>query len=147
VCARGSNWAWLGAPTTSLLGVMNTLSNRILLVASYCLMCINMTIEVFNHPDAKDHAGSVTGLAFCVVTLVALVWRVPPLWVTAVAVLNVVLALFGAYLIGYVAFSHGVTWTEAPETLVRVYLVVLVPIVAVYYFITLARTRNSAHAA
>jgi hypothetical protein len=126
---------------------MNTLSNRILLIASYCLMCINMTTEVFNHPDAKDHAGSVTGLAFCVVTLVALVWRVPSFWVTVVTVLNVLLALFGAYLISYVALSHGVTWTEAPETLVRVYLVVVVPIVAVYYFITLARTRNRAHAA
>ena len=51
---------------------METLSNRILLIASYCLMSINMTIEVVGHPDAKDHAGSITGLAFCVAILVAL---------------------------------------------------------------------------
>ena len=126
---------------------MNTLSNRVLLIASYCLMSINMAIEVLNHPDAKDHVGSITGFGFCLVTLVALIWKVPTRWITGVTVLNVFIALVGVYLIATYIYSHGADWSEAPELLIRVYLVVVVPIVAVCYFITLARAQNSAHAA
>jgi hypothetical protein len=118
---------------------MGTLSNRILLVASYCLMSINMAIEVVAHPDAKDHVGSITGLAFCVATLIALVWEMPARWNLAVTVLNVLMAMVGAYLIAYYLYSHGVGWAEAPELMVRVYLVVVVPIVAVCFFIARAR--------
>jgi hypothetical protein len=121
---------------------METLSNRILLIASYCLMSINMTIEVVGHPDAKDHVGSITGVAFCVVTLVALLREMPAFWNTAVTVLNVLIAAVGTYLIGRYLYSHGVGLAEAPELLVRVYLVVVVPIVAVYYFIDRARARS-----
>jgi uncharacterized membrane protein len=123
---------------------MVTLSNRILLVASYCLMSINMAIEVVVHPDARDHAGSITGLGFCVATLIALVWNMPAALNTAVAVLNVLIATIGAALIGRYLYAHAVTWAEVPELLVRVYLVVVVPIVAVCYFIVRAREVKAA---
>ncbi len=118
---------------------MATLSNRILLIASYCLMSINMAIEVAAHPGAKDHAGGITGLTFCVATLVALVWSMPARWNNAVTVLNVLIALVGGYLIASYLYSHGVGWADAPDLMVRVYLVVVVPIVAVYYFVARAR--------
>jgi hypothetical protein len=49
------------------------------------------------------------------------------------------MAMVGAYLIAYYLYSHGVGWAEAPELMVRVYLVVVVPIVAVCFFIARAR--------
>jgi uncharacterized membrane protein len=130
-------------PSTSPLGVMRSLSNRILLVASYCLMSINMAIEVTVHPDAKDHVGSITGLAFCIATLIALVWDLPARWNHAVTVLNVLIAIVGAYLIALYLYSHGVTWAEAPDLMVRIYLTVVVPAVAVCYFVFRARGANA----
>jgi hypothetical protein len=141
VCARGADRALLGGPSTSPLDVMETLSNRILLIASYCLMSINMTIEAVGHPDAKDHVASITGLVFCLATLVALLREMPAFFNTAVTVLNVLIAAVGTYLIGRYLYSHGVTLADAPELLVRIYLVVVVPVVAVYYFINRARAR------
>jgi hypothetical protein len=123
---------------------METLSNRILLIASYCLMSINMTVEVVVHPDAKDHVASVTGLAFCVVTLVALLRDMPEFWNIGVTVLNMLIAAVGIYLIAHYVLSHGVALAEAPELLVRVYLIVAVPIVAVCYFIVHIRSRQRA---
>ena len=52
---------------------MIALENRSLLIASYCVISIQMLIEVIAHPDAKDHVGSMTGLFFLIVVLTALI--------------------------------------------------------------------------
>ena len=127
---------------------MGILRNRILLIASYCLTAITMAIEVVSHPDAKDHVASITGLGFCVVTLVALVWNGSARLNHAVTVLNVFIAVVGAYIIARYLVSYGVGWTDAPGLLLRLYFVVLVPVAVVWYFIARARDANGrAHGA
>jgi hypothetical protein len=158
VCARGSKPAalgprdelcsihrrpvLLGAPSTHPLGAMGILRSRILLIASYCVMAITMAIEVVSHPQAKDHVASITGLGFCVVTLVALVWNRSARLNHAVAALNVFIAMVGAYIIARYLFSYGLRWTDARGLLSRLYFVVLVPVAVVWYFIACARGAN-----
>ncbi len=120
---------------------MRGIANRTLLVASYLVMSTNMAIEVIAHPEAKDHTGSILGLGFCLLILVALVRRFSPALAQIAAVLNALIAMGGAYLIGYYVYSRGVSLAAAPDILVRTYFVVVVPIFAIRYFV--AATRAS----
>ena len=87
---------------------MNDIANRTLLIASYCVMSTNMAIEVIAHPDAKDHSGSIIGLGFCLLILLALVRRISPRLAVAAAALAGLITVVGAYLIIRFVISRAV---------------------------------------
>lgn len=119
-----------------------TTKNWSLLIASYCVWSINMLIEVIVHPNASDHLGSIIGLLFLLVTLIALVINRPAGFLVFVTVLNIFIAIVGGYIIVLYLYRHGVSANSATELIVRAYFAVLVPIFAVRYFIATARTLN-----
>ncbi len=122
---------------------MNVTENRSLLIVSYSILSINMLIEVIAHPDAKDHVGSITGLLFLIVALVALVLNKPPRLIVLATVLNMLIALVGGYLILTYIHKNAVGWDAAKDLIVRTYFVILVPIFAVHYFVAQARLAKS----
>ena len=121
---------------------MTTAKNWSLLIASYCVWSINMLIEVVAHPNASDHAASITGLLFLIVTLIALVINRPPGFLVLVTVLNLFIAVVGGYLIVLYLYRRGVNADSAKDLIVRAYFGVLVPIFAVRYFIATSRGLN-----
>ena len=118
-------------------------SNRSLLIASYCVMSINMALEIVIHPAAQDHRASITGLAFWLFTLLVLIFRTTSAIVVGAAVLNAFIALVSAWLILYYLHSHGAGWGAAPDLITRTYFAVLVPAFAVRYFVSSAKAAKS----
>ena len=123
---------------------MTELKNRSLIIASYCVICVQMLIEVIAHPNASDHVGSVTGLLFLLVVLAALILDKPARLVLLAAVLSVLMATFSAYLLLLYAFRNPSGWDGVKELFGRAYFVVLVPLFAAQCLIASARRRNLA---
>lgn len=119
-----------------------TTKNWSLLIASYCVWSINMVIEVIAHPNASDHAASITGLLFLLVTLIALVINKPAGFLVFVTVLNIFIAIVGGYIILVYLYRHGANADGAKDLITRAYFAVLVPIFAVRYFVITARALN-----
>ena len=122
---------------------MNFSDTRPLLVASYSVLSINMLIEVIAHPDAKDHVGSITGLLFLAVILVALVLNKPPGLIFLATVLNMLNSLVCGFLILTYIHKNAVGWDAAKDLIVRTYFMILVPIFAIRYFAAQARLAKS----
>jgi hypothetical protein len=129
----------------AMLGGLRVTStgNRSLLIVSYCILSINMLIEVIAHPDAKDHVNSIIGLLFLVVILVAFALNKPARLVVLATVLNVLIAIVSGYLILLYLYKHPVGWDVAKDLIARAYFVVLVPLFAVRYFIASARAAKT----
>ena len=101
-----------------------------------------MAIEVASHPAAKDHTGSVMGLAFCVFILFALIFCTAPAIYIGAVLTNVIIGVVGVYLILRYLNSPGIAWSAAPETIARTYFVVVVPAFAVRYFVNALRAAS-----
>jgi hypothetical protein len=123
---------------------MNDIANRTLLIASYCVMSTNMAIEVIAHPDAKDHGGSIVGLGFCLLILIALIRRISPKLAVAAATLSGLIAVVGAYLIIRFVILQGVGSATAPDLIVKVYFSIVVPVFAARYIVLRDRAIRAA---
>ena len=120
---------------------MEAFNNKGLLIAPYLVLTAQMTIEVVGHSDAKDHVGSITGLIFCVATLVALFRGKPPMLVGVVCAINAMLALFGTYVVGRFFFINGSNAGTVQEMLGRSYFVIFVPLMVIWHFIAIKRAH------
>jgi hypothetical protein len=126
---------------------MAHLAIRLILIAMYCLMSLDMAIEVVSHPEARDHAASILGLGFCLLILVALVRLKPPVLVRIAAALNGMIAAASVYILASYLLRHGVTWIEAKDLLTRAFLTIVVPVLAIAYFIGNSRASRRSQTA
>jgi len=107
-------------------------------------MSTNMAIEVIAHPDAKDHSGSIIGLGFCLLILIALIRRISPRLAVAAATLSGLIAVVGAYLIIRFVILRGVGSATAPDLIVKVYFSIVVPVFATRYIVLRERAIRAA---
>lgn len=118
---------------------MANLANRSLLIASYCIISVNLAIELIAHPRATDHADSVVGLVLCLLVLVALIKPLSSTLIRVAAVLNALMVLVGIWILGTYTYLHGISWNVASDVVVRVYFAIVVPAFSFRYFYSLLR--------